>query len=155
MGQGERKRKPLEAALQALNRRERSTAELARWLGNRGFAAYEVEASISELLELKALDDERFARVFSEDKRTLHGWGPERIAEALAARGISRELIERHCGSEGHEGQVARATELLEGRGEALEDDRDRARAMGFLTRRGYPYEVAYEAIRSCEAAGG
>lgn len=149
----EREREPLEAALRALNHRERSTAELTRWLGERGYSAAEVEASISELLELGALDDERFARVFSEDKRALQGWGPERIAEALAARGISRELIDRHCAGESHGGQVARAAELLGTRGEALEDDRARARALGFLTRRGYPYEVAYEAIRSCEAA--
>lgn len=155
MSQGKREREPLEAALRALNHRERSVAELARWLDERGYAAADVEASISELLELGALDDERFARVFSEDKRTLQGWGPERIAEALAARGIDRELIDRHCGNEGHEGQVARAAELLGARGEALGDDPARARALGFLTRRGYPYEVAYEAIRSCEAATG
>jgi regulatory protein len=152
---GERERKSLEAALRELGRRERSTAELAGWLGDRGFATEEVEATISELIELEALDDERFARAFSEDKRALHGWGPERIAEGLAARGIGRDLIDRHCAGEGHDGQVARAAGLLEARGEALEDDRARARALGFLRRRGYPGEVAYEAIRLREAAEG
>ena len=29
-----------------------------------------------------------------------------------------------------------------------LAEDADRARALGYLTRRGYEYEIAYEAIR-------
>jgi regulatory protein len=145
---------PLKAALRALSRRERSIAELAGWLGERGFSTEEVGASISKLIEIGALNDERFARAFSEDKRSLHGWGPERIAEGLAARGVSQELIDRHAGGEGHESQLERAKELLGGRRDALDDDRARARALGFLTRRGYPHEVAHEAIRLLERAG-
>jgi SOS response regulatory protein OraA/RecX len=33
-------------------------------------------------------------------------------------------------------------------RGQPLTEDADRARALGFLTRRGYDYDVAYEAVR-------
>ena len=46
----------------------------------------------TRLIEAGALDDERFARRYAEDKRELRGWGPERIREALAARGVA----ERH-----------------------------------------------------------
>lgn len=149
-----REREPLEAALRALSRRERSTAELAGWLDERGFDVDEVEAAVSELIEVGALDDERFARAFSEDKRDLRGWGPERIAGVLAERGVDQELIERYCESEDHEQQVRRATGLLRERGGELGDDRARARALGFLTRRGYDYDVAYAAVRAAVRAG-
>lgn len=146
-------RETLEAGLRALNRRERSTAELAGWLSGRGFEGGEIEAAICELTELGALDDERFARAFSEDKRHLQGWGPERIAAALAERGVPQELIDRHCGAESHGEQVERAMMMLAERDEVPRDDRSRARALGLLTRRGFSYEVAYEAVRAAERA--
>ena len=42
---------------------------------------------------------------------------------------------------------------VLRGRGEPLTSEVARARALGFLTRRGYEYEAAYEAVRAAERA--
>ena len=39
---------------------------------------------IAELLEFGYLDDARYARVFTQDKRTLEAWGNERIARVAA-----------------------------------------------------------------------
>jgi regulatory protein len=103
-------------------------------------------------VESGALDDERFAQAFTADKRELHGWGPERIAGALAERGISQSLIDECCAGEDREGLVERARGLLSERGAPLGDDRERARALGFLTRRGFEYEVAYDAIRAARS---
>jgi len=137
-----------EAGLAALRRKERATAELRAWLDGRGFGAREVEAAITCLTEAGELDDERFARRYAEDKRELRGWGAERIREALAARGIAPTLIEAALEGDSHVAQVARASELLARRSQGLTGDTERARALGFLTRRGYSYEAAYEAIR-------
>jgi len=96
------------------------------------------------------LDDERFARRFAEDKRELRGWGPERIREALAKRGLSGRQIEAAIAADTGD-DLARARELLERRGDPLVDDRSRARALAFLARRGYDSETAYEAVRAVE----
>jgi len=77
-----------------LNRRERTEAEVRARLERAELHADEIEAVISELLEFGYLDDARYARVFTEDKRTLEAWGNERIARALRERGVERELIE-------------------------------------------------------------
>ena len=53
------------------------------------------------LAEQGYLDDERFARLFAEDKRGLEQWGAERISQGLVARGIDRELIDEVLGSGG------------------------------------------------------
>ncbi len=137
-------------AVEALARRERTTAELAGWLTERGFDPAAVEAAITHLVEIGELDDERFARRYAEDKRELRGWGPERIREALAARGLGGGLIERALAEDGGD-DLARAVALLERRGEALEDERSRGRALAFLARRGYHSELAYEAVRGFE----
>lgn len=142
---------PFEAALGAINRRERSTAEIVGWLADRDYGPEEIEAAVCRLIEDGLLDDERFARLYLEDKRDLAGWGQERIAAGLRERGIDRHLVERIC-DEVHGEQVERALTQLAERGARIDDDRGRERALGFLTRRGYGYEVAHDAIRR---AGG
>ena len=137
-----------EAALAALGRRERTGAELASWLTRRGYEAAEIEAAIERLTRLGQLDDERFARRYAEDKRELRGWGAERVCDALLARGIAGAIAEGVAAGDSREAQVGRARDLLVARGRSLAGDADRARALGYLTRRGYEYEIAYEAIR-------
>ena len=103
------------------------------------------------LIEAGALDDERFARRYAEDKRALAGWGPERIREALAARGLSDPQIEAAVAGETAAEQVHRARELLDRRGAGVGTEQERARALALLARRGFELEVAYEAIRARE----
>ena len=148
-----RRRDAFEAALGALNRRDRSVAELVTWLQERDYEPEEIEGAVSALIEAGGLDDARYARVFAEDKRSLAGWGPERIARTLAERGIDAALIADACAVEDRDEQVERAARLLAVRDLELDDDRGRSRALGFLTRRGYEYEVAYDAIRSVSRA--
>jgi regulatory protein len=144
----DRSQEAFERGLAALRRRERGTAELAEWLAGRDFTSAEIGTAIARLTEVGELDDRRFAERFAEDKRELRGWGPERIREALAARGIPRELIDSALRGDDHAEQLARAALLLAKRGQPLTTDAERNRALAFLTRRGYDYELAYEAIR-------
>jgi regulatory protein len=139
---------PLRIAYAAVRRRERSRAEVREWLEQRGFGDEEVASALDRLEAMGELDDARFARLYAEDKRELSDWGPERIREALLARGVPLEDVEVALDADSHDRQLERASELLERKGGDLESDVARGRALGFLTRRGYEYEVAYEAIR-------
>lgn len=103
------------------------------------------------LAEEGAIDDERFARRYAEDKRELRGWGPDRIAEALRARGVERSLVEAALADENERATVRRALALLEGSGADAGSEGGRARALGLLARRGYPVDAAYEAVRALE----
>jgi regulatory protein len=134
--------------LGALRRRERTVSELHEWLAERGFEAIEIEVAIERLIELGELDDERFARRFAEDKRELSGWGPERIREVLLGRGVEPELVEAALAVDVPDQQIERALTLLRMRGDPLSDERQRAKALSFLARRGYELELAYEAVR-------
>jgi SOS response regulatory protein OraA/RecX len=64
------------------------------------------------------------------------------------ARGVRLEEIEAALDADSYTEQLDRATELLERKGGDLDSDVARGRALGFLTRRGYEYEIAYEAVR-------
>ena len=137
-----------ERALEALSRKERTQAELVEWLTARDFPAEQVTEAVERLIEIGELDDARFARRYAEDKRELRGWGPARIREALQARGLAGPEIEAALGGDDRDEQLERATALLARRGDPLGDDAGRSRALAFLTRRGYDYELAYEAVR-------
>jgi regulatory protein len=139
-------------ALKALARRELTAAELEVRLSRRGFEPEVVRAVVERVQDAGGVDDERYARLFAEDKRRLEGWGEDRIRAALEARGVEGPLIDRALGTVTHDGELARALELLERRGEAVADEASRGRAYGFLVRRGYPSEVAYDAVRRAEA---
>jgi regulatory protein len=146
-----------------LNRRERTEAEVRARLERGEVPGPEAEMVIAELLELGYLDDARYARVFTEDKRNLEAWGNERIARALRERGVERELIEAALAQDGGgampaagdgvqvevETELDRAIGLLRQRfpgGPA--QARDRERAFGVLARKGYESETAADAVR-------
>jgi len=147
----QRTREAFERAVEALSHKERTAAELGAWLAKRGFEPAEIAAAVGRLAEAGGLDDEQFARRFAEDKRELRGWGPERIREALAGRGVDRDLIEAALAADGRTSQLERAIDLLDRRGDPPLDEAARARALAFLARRGYDSELAYDAVRGFE----
>jgi len=121
---------------------------LRAWLAEHEVAEAEVEEVIALLVEAGAIDDASFARRYAEDKRNLAGWGPDRISKALQGRGVAREHIDAALSGDDEAAQLDRAIILLGDRGLTCESERERERALGLLVRRGYPLELAYEAVR-------
>jgi regulatory protein len=140
-------------AIAALRRRERTTEEMFSWLLEKGYELADVEESVATLVEIGELDDVRFAHAFAADKRELSGWGRERIEQALVERGVPPETVEAAV-DEDRESELRRAIDQLGKRQIDLDDDHGRSRALGYLTRRGYSYELAYDAVRALAADG-
>jgi regulatory protein len=134
-----------------LNRRERTVHELREHLRRQGVGPEVTGEVLRELRELGYLDDARFARLYAQDRRNLDGWGSERIRRGLEARGIQRELAEEAlAGAEPPDRELSRAIALLRRRvPDQAPDRRGRERALGLLLRRGYPYEVACDAVNA------
>jgi regulatory protein len=143
----------LKLAYRYLNRRERTVSELHKHLVDRGIEAEAAGVAVHTLIEQGYVDDVRFARVFTQDKRALEHWGSERIKRALLAHGIDRDLIETTLAEEGGGGEEAeseldRALALLRRRFPAPpRERRERERALGVLLRKGYEPELALDAI--------
>jgi regulatory protein len=147
---------PLELAYRYLNRRERTVAEVTAHLEGRGCEDVAVTEAVEELQQLGVLDDERYARLFVEDRRALDAWGNERIERALLGRGIERELIAHALSSSEGEDELGRAVELLRRRfPEPPQDRRSRDRALGVLARKGYDSELAVDALAAYARGAG
>ena len=145
----------LDLSYRYLGFRDRTVLEVRRHLESKRVEPDTIEQTIAELQEQGYLDDARFARRFAEDRRTLEHWGNERIERKLQACGVEAELIARALHGPGEDGvapasQFEAALETLRGRFRVPpESEKDRTRALGFLVRKGYELETAYDAIRA------
>jgi regulatory protein len=136
-------------AWKALNRRERTVAELAQLLAAKRVEPTAIDAVLEELLEQGYLDDASYAQRFADDRRRLDAWGAERIERKLLSLGIDRELIAAAIGEQDRDGELEAALEILARRfPEPPRTPRDRDRALGVLVRKGYGLELAHDALR-------
>jgi regulatory protein len=142
----------LDLAHRAVARRDRTISELRTVLERKRVGPGAIDAAVAELCAEGLLDDARYARRFSEDKRELERWGSARIARDLHRRGIPPDLIEAAVAERGREAELQTALLLLEQRVPTPPGDaRERDRAWALLVRRGYAPEIAYDAVRSYE----
>jgi regulatory protein len=144
----------LEVAYRYLGSRDRTVLEVRRRLERDGVDAATAGAAIAELEHQGYLDDDRYARRYAEDRRSLDAWGDERIERRLREAGVAPEAVAAALGGldpgDGHAAAVALLQRRLR---ERPRSDRDRERALGLLVRRGYDLELAHEAVRAFERA--
>jgi regulatory protein len=146
----ERLERAFQIAFPYLNQRERTESEVRHRLASEGIAGPALEQAIAGLIEQGLIDDARYARLFTEDKRELEGWGSDRIRRTLLERGVERDAIERALGEgDGDRGtELERALALLRRRfPRPPRERRERDRALGVLLRKGYDSELAVEAL--------
>jgi len=131
-----------------LTHRSRSRRELTDRLLAKGHPEDVVTIVVERLEGDGLLDDRAFAAAFVADKRSLAGWGRQRIAAGLAAAGVSRDVAEEALGEDAADDELRRALALLR-RGPAAEPPYEAARRRAFdrLRRRGFAPAVAYAAL--------
>jgi regulatory protein len=143
----------LDLSYRYLGFRDRTVLEVRRHLEAKRVEPDTIEQTVAELLELDYLDDARFARRFTEDRRSLDHWGNERIERKLLQSGVPQDLVTAALHADEHgetPSQFDAALETLARRFRTPpETERDRERALGFLVRKGYELETAYDAIRA------
>ena len=143
----------LDLAYKALNRRDRTVAELRIHLEGKLVEPAAIDAAIAELEQGGLLDDARFAQRLAADKRTLERWGSERIERELLRRCVPPDLVEQALAEQDREDEFDSAVALLaEKVREPPADDRARDRAWRMLVRKGYAPELAYDAVRAHSA---
>ena len=137
-------------AYRHLGRRDRTVAEIRAHLKKKEIEESDIDAVVDELTEQGYLDDARFAQRFCEDRRLLDGWGADRIERKLREHGVEREHVSAALAGFDHGSELDAALAVLRTRHrEPPADDRERERALGFLVRKGYDLEVAYDAVRA------
>ncbi len=144
----QRRQEAFDVAWRFLAHRDRTEAEVRRNFTRKRVDPALVEEVVAALLEGGYLDDATFARRFTEDRRTLDGWGAERIERRLTELGVERGEIRAALQAGAHD-ELDAACELLARRFPvAPATPRELERALGFLVRKGYELELAHDALR-------
>ncbi|MCX6371834.1 MAG: RecX family transcriptional regulator [Actinobacteria bacterium] len=140
-------------AYRLLGHRARGRHELRRRLLQKGHDEQVVAGALERLIDDGLLDDAEFARCYVADKRSLSGWGSQRIRRGLAELDVDHVVIDAALGAaaaaEGDEAELERALRALRRRAAPQPPlDAARRRAYQALLRRGFSSSVAYAAIR-------
>lgn len=152
----------LDSAVRSLGQREHSRRELEHKLERKGHSKVLVARVLDYLCEHDLQSDARFAESFVRG-RVEKGYGPVKIRQELASRGVSEHELECQL-TEPAEFWLARARRALEKRyGEAepgistepdagdVRPEEARRRAWNararFLARRGFPSDLIYRVL--------
>jgi regulatory protein len=137
-------------ALRLLGRREHTRLELQRKLAPHAEEPLEVQAVLNDLAERGWLSDARFVEQFVHARRGR--FGPAHIRRALLERGVAEELVAGALGSlKEEELEAARAIWARKFKA-APRTAAERARQIRFLHSRGFGFDAAVRAVRSCAA---
>lgn len=135
------------AAMDLLARREHGRVELSRKLRLRGAPVELIDPALDRLAEEGLLSDARYLESFVR-MRANAGYGPLRIREELAQRGLDREAIELALRKSGFDWSVQLYDVWERKFGELPADQREKARQGRFLSYRGYPLEMIGRLLR-------
>lgn len=152
LAEAEARRSALEAALRLLTYRPRSERELRDRLARKGFPPEIVAATLGRLRELGYLDDAAFARFWTETRQALRPRSRRLVAGELRRRGVAQLTAEAATADISDEEAAYQAASRRLRALRGLEYPRFRERLGGFLTRRGFGYDVARRTIERCWA---
>ena len=141
-----------EAALRLLSIRERSSKEITDRLRDKGFPTEIVDDLVTRFLEIKLLDDERFAREWVTSRAQHSARGKSVLRQELRHKGIPTPVIDAVLESLSPEIEEDSARMLLSRKLRAIDpaslSDREiyrkqQRRLYNMLARRGFSSELA------------
>jgi regulatory protein len=140
------------AAMDLLARREHGRVELARKLRQRGASPDLIEQALDRLCEQGLLSESRYLESFVRSRANA-GYGPLRIREELAQRGLPRADIEQALRDSGFDWNE-QLSELWQRKfGQLPADAKERAKQGRFLSYRGYSLELISRLLRGGSSA--
>lgn len=138
-----------ERALRLLARREHSRAELARKLGQAGFATDDITPLLDEFEQKSWLSDRRFAESWVADHRSRAG--SVKLAYELRQHGVTDDIIEAVL-NENRDSEFDRARAVWRKKFDSIPTDAaEKARQMRFLQSRGFTTDIIRRAISGGE----
>ena len=82
-------------AVRFLAQRDRTIAQVVRYLTSRGASSLQVEHAIHRLSDLRYLDDQAYAQRWVDARLAAKPMGQERLKAELSAKGISDGVVSR------------------------------------------------------------
>ena len=140
--------------LRLLTGRDYTAARIRQKLAAREVAEQDIETAILRLQREGWLDDRRYAERFAESSLSSGRYYGSRLRLEMRRRGFTPDVVDEvlapllACHDEGSEVRSA-VERRYPGFSFSTASDRDKRRAVGFLQRRGFRFQVIMTALRS------
>ncbi len=110
----------------------------------------DIKKIMSFLLEHKFIDDERFARIYTEDKFRFNHWGKQKITMMLRQKGISQDIIDEALSIIPTDNYTEHCMELLQQKYRTLTEQdpyKLKAKLTRFAVGRGFDYDTVSKCL--------
>ncbi len=139
----------------ACARAEYCSYEIRERLRRRGVAPDVIGRIIESLESRRYIDDRRYAMAFARSRQQYNGWGRRKIALALSAKRISRDLIDEALEQIDPDEYVGALAGMVTRWAASMKRPLSREDRMKLVRRalgRGYDYDSVREAMRAIDS---
>ena len=139
--------KAYQRALNYLSFRARSRVEIERYLRDKKYTPDVISDTVEKLAEEGLIDDTAFAQSWVENRERLKPKGARALRYELRQKGLSDAAIENALEDVDEEAMAWQALEKKLRQWQGLDEETFKRKAMSFLSRRGFGYDVTREAV--------
>lgn len=139
--------KAYQRALNYLSFRARSRVEIERYLRDKQYEAEVIADTVERLAGEGLVDDSAFAQSWVENRERLKPKGARALRYELRQKGLNDAAIEQALETLDENELAWRAIEKKLRQWHRLDEAAFKRKAMGFLSRRGFNYEVTRQTV--------
>jgi len=127
--------------------RARSRAEIEKYLRGKKYSTEIINDTVGRLLEYNYIDDKDFARAWVAGRQRFKPKSRRALRYELRQKGVDEENIEDALAGLDEDEMARQAIENKLRQWQRLAEADFRKKAMGFLSRRGFNYQVVRQAV--------
>ena len=150
----EPKTKTAEQALNALMRlcskAEKSSGDAMRLMYRWGVPIAERQGVLDKLVEMRFIDNARYAEAYTREKSQLAGWGARKIAQNLYQKGVSKDIVAKTLAMLESDDQRAMLEKRLQRKLPTIKATTDyerRGKLLRYALSLGYDYDMVISVI--------
>ena len=140
----------LASLMRLCSRAEKSSGDARRLMARWGVTASERDGVLAKLIEMRFIDDSRFAAAYVRDRSRFGGWGAYKIRAGLKAKGVSEEVINEALAQlteDNSAEQLLRQVERKAPKVKAANDYELKTKLIRFALSRGFEYDTVLAVV--------
>ena len=140
----------LASLMRLCSRAEKSSGDARRLMARWGVAVAERDGVLAKLIEMRFIDDSRFAAAYVRDRSRFGGWGTYKIRAGLKAKGVAEEIINEALAQltdKNSEEQLLRQVERKAPKVKAANDYELKTKLIRFALSRGFEYDTVLAVV--------